>query len=443
VTTTSKPRLDGFEFLELLGKGAFGEVWLAQDLTLGVQRAIKVVPRDRFRESEVQRLIAEGQKMARFPKHRNRVGVHFAKAGITNCFLVMEYVAGGALSKETHPEKPMPWVRATRYVAGVGDGLLEVHARGLVHRDIKPANILLDPEADEALLGDFGIATLEGLSPGPAGTEGYMAPELVNHTAPASAKSDVFSLAATLFHLVTGQKLSATHSPGDCAGWAQLPIELRSVILAGMESDPDRRSDLPTFLGVLREARGKELAERILRHPECQRCKVKLQVSVEVAKADAPTVFHPLASEGSIPLPVATGDLVKVEAAASANGYHTVLILGSSGELHVAFPRPAEPQNHFAAGQRHSLLLQLTPPAGTERILVLWSRKEVRRTPAEWSRRLENAKFGHTGPEEGSQETRVRGIEVVGSMAGPIPEGNWRAVVIPVPHRANANNPSG
>jgi serine/threonine protein kinase len=434
VTASSKPRLDGFEFLHLLGKGAFGEVWLALDLTLAVHRAIKVVPRERFRESEVQRLIDEGRKMARLPKHRNRVAVHFVKAGVTNCFLVMEYLAGGPLSKATHPEQPMPWARAARYIAGVGDGLLEAHSRGLVHRDIKPANMFLDPEADEALLGDFGIATSEGLSQGPAGTAGYIATELVNRTAPASAKSDVFSLAATLFHLVTGQKPSATHSPGDCAEWAQLTAELRSVIMEGMEPDPERRSDLPTFLGMLREARGKELAERLLRHPECLRSKVKLQVSVSVAKAHTPTVFHPLAPESREPVSLATGDLVKVEAVASANGYHTVLVLGSSGELQVVLPRPTEPQNHFAAGQRHSLLLQLTPPAGTERILVLWSRKEARRTPAQWCRWLENSGIDTGTGDTSNGPGMVRGVQVVDGQAGPPPEGNWRAIVIALAH---------
>jgi serine/threonine protein kinase len=92
--STNKPKLSGFEFLECLGRGTFGEVWKARDLTLDTLRAIKIVPPEIFRETHVLRLLAEAQAQARLPHHRNRVIVHQLKDGITNCFLVMDYVAG-------------------------------------------------------------------------------------------------------------------------------------------------------------------------------------------------------------------------------------------------------------------------------------------------------------------------------------------------------------
>src|SRR5262245_19295173 len=113
------PKLDGFDFLQFLGGGGFGEVWLARDRTLNVFRAVKVLPKGHVRASLVRRLVEEAQKLARLPKHRNQVQVFLCKDGITNCFLVMEYVAGGPLSRLTSPERPLPWGRAARYVAGV------------------------------------------------------------------------------------------------------------------------------------------------------------------------------------------------------------------------------------------------------------------------------------------------------------------------------------
>src|SRR5262245_2943985 len=83
--TMNKPKLNGFEFLECLGRGAFGEVWLARDLTLNALRAIKIVAPDRFREQDVRRLSAEAQALAQLPHHRNRVVVHQIKDAPHNC----------------------------------------------------------------------------------------------------------------------------------------------------------------------------------------------------------------------------------------------------------------------------------------------------------------------------------------------------------------------
>jgi serine/threonine protein kinase len=156
------PKLDGFEFRDYLGGGTFGQVWKALDVKMKVFRAIKVLPRDRFREADARRLLEEAQMMARLPKHRNRVAVHYFKDGATDCFLVMDFISGGALSRMIAPGRPLPWPRAVRYAAGVADALLDVHAHGLLHRDIKPDNILWEPEPDEAVLGDFGIAIAGG-----------------------------------------------------------------------------------------------------------------------------------------------------------------------------------------------------------------------------------------------------------------------------------------
>ena len=114
----------------------------------------------------------------------------------------MQYVSGGSLADLLKAEGPLDWQRAARYVADVGEGLLEVHAQGIVHRDVKPANILWDPNKDEAMLTDFGVRRGLADPATVAGSIPYMAPEAYDGRV--SPALDVYSLAATFFHLVTG-----------------------------------------------------------------------------------------------------------------------------------------------------------------------------------------------------------------------------------------------
>jgi serine/threonine protein kinase len=425
--TPTKPRLDGFEFLDYLGGGAFGQVWKARDMKLNVLRAVKVLPRERFREAEARRLLAEAQSMARLPAHRNRVAVHHFKEGVTNSFLVMDYVAGGALSQHTSTLHPLPWSRAAHYVAGVADALIDVHASGLLHRDIKPDNILWDPVADEARLGDFGIAVAaDGANRG-GGTPGYIAPEV--RRGAATPKSDVFSLASSLLHLATGHRPADGVAPDRHAGWESLPEELQNVIRIGLDPEPDRRADLTGFLALLREARWKALTDRMLANV-ADTASVKLQATVSIAGADQPDAFRPLRSDGRLAA-AGTGDFVKVEALANADGHLTVLVLESSGAVEVGLPSPAEPENRFRAGQRCCLVFRLTPPAGTERVLIHWSSSNVRRTASEWCQWVERAGLV---PDDSHVQPQVRGAELVRVKKTPAPAGTCRVLVIPVPH---------
>jgi serine/threonine-protein kinase len=449
--SASRPRLNGFEFLECLGQGAFGQVWKACDLGLDALRAVKIVGPARFREQDVRRLLAEARAMARLPHHRNRVSVHQIKDGITNCFLIMDYIAGGSFDRLTSAARPMPWPRAVRYIAGVGDGLLEVHQRGCLHRDIKPSNILLDPERDEAVLGDFGLAVALGSADGVAGTRAYMAPE-VSRGGRASPRSDVYSLAASLLHLVTGgpprplpagetspeadvaTSLDLGAAPGGALWPSDVPQEVRALIAAGMGPDPQQRPDLPRFLGVLREARWQRLAEDVLRRQPREPAPVRLQASLAVAPADAPDSFTPLAAEDLHRRRLRTGDLVRIESVASANGYQTILLLGSAGEVEVVLPRPNAEANFFAAGQRHRLLLRLTPPQGRERVLVVWSRDDVRGSAREWREWLERRGEAFVRTAAQTPGPAVRGMEVLGSAPGLAPQGSWRALVLSLEH---------
>jgi hypothetical protein len=448
------PQLPNFMFHRLLGRGGFGEVWLATDESLRQARAVKLLPRGPFTERDVDRLVEEARLMARLSRHRNRVQVHTLAVGVTNCFLVMEYIEGGPLSGLTSLQRPLAWERAARYVADVADGLAEVHALGVLHRDIKPANILWDRQRDEALLTDFGIAAPVELARDLGGTAGYIAPEL--QESGASPKSDVFSLAATLFCLLTGRPpfdprdvlTSVTQARAGLsrpvAALRHVPRAIEEVILAGLEPDPDRRADLATFTTRLRGAHLQALADRLLELSRRSACRVNLRVGVWAAR-EGELVFRPVPLEAQPveptrnmdlvpePAPVAlvhTGDLVRLEVAADADGYLTVLNLGSSGELRVIFPSPVAQDNRVRAGGPHRLTVKLTPPAGTDRAAIIWTSRPNTLTPAQWRDRIA------TGEVAGApREEATRGMDFVLHEATEQPGGDWTAAVVAVSHQ--------
>jgi hypothetical protein len=205
-----------------------------------------------------------------------------------------------------------------------------------------------------------------------------------------------------------------------------------------MEAEPERRADLRTFLTQLREARWHALTERMLGSMSDTPGPVKLQAVVAVARADDPTTFRPLVRDGRHDQ-AATGDFVKVEALASVDGYLTVLVLEVSGNVQVGLPQPNEPENLYRAGQRCGLVFRLTPPAGTERLLIHWSPQDVRRTPLEWLHWVEQAGLVADDNDRGRLPA-VRGVEILVARKGPVPERDCRILVIPIPHVVNPAN---
>jgi serine/threonine protein kinase len=422
------PALHGYEFRRLLGRGTFGEVWLAWDRTLDCERAIKLLPVTRIAPANVGELLTEGRMMARLPKHPNRVQVHAAHETADNFSLVMEFVRGGSLSGQTSRSRPMAWLPALRYTAGVAEALKDLHARNMVHRDIKPANIFWDQEHDEAVLGDFGIATHMALPRGRAWSPGYAAPELWTHRP--SAKSDVYALAATLYHLATG------FAPQDSGGqlvpsWESwIPPDVRPVVLAGMEADPARRPDLFTFISLVRDARWRPLAERLARHFQTGISSVRLEAAVAVSPGDGPEQSRLLPPESVAATTLRTGDLVTLEVTANAPGHLTVLVLSSPSLPVIVLPRPSALDNAIVPGRPHRLTFKLTTPSGTERFLAVWTRDEVRYTPTQWQRWIEWYGLG----ESPSDEEEVRGAELVHAQVDEFPRGDQAAVVVGVTH---------
>lgn len=439
------------QIIRWIGRGGFGDVWLARHSVMNRDRAIKIVDLRRRTGSDRERLMKEMEIMGSLPRHRNRVMLHDSLVAEDNLVLIMEYVPGGPLSRRTSVDAPIHWQQACKYVGDVADGLVEVHAAGVLHRDIKPGNILLDEQHDEALLGDFGLATQATRAGGRVGTPGYAAPELLDRQA--TAVSDVFSLAATLFHLVAG------HPPFDGAdlstslnqaaagvivpvqALSKVPKAVEEVVLAGLEPDPESRIDLSTFIEQLRGAHLQSLADQLRKLS--RKSSVRLNVSIRT-KGEHDPDFRPVVCQSQalephrgmdyVPEPspmasVQTGNLVQFEASVDADGYLTVLNLASSGELAVIFPNRRQRDNRIRAGWPHQVTVRMTPPPGTDRAAVIWTRQPNQLTPDQWRERIEADEGAGEVPSEAT-----RGMELVLHEADGQPSDAWTAAVVTVVH---------
>ncbi|MDD5677369.1 MAG: protein kinase [Kiritimatiellae bacterium] len=200
-----------FQIQKLLGKGGMGEVYLARQLSLGRDVALKILPaRLRDQKARVQRFFKEVQLLARLD-HPNIVMAHEAGEDDDILYLAMSYVPGDSLEKCLQRDGPMRELDALKMIdklAGALDYAWREHH--LLHRDIKPANILLT-SGGEAKLTDFGLAkclddaTELTMSGDIIGSPNYMSPEQINNCMDLDCRSDMYSLGTTLYHLLTGK----------------------------------------------------------------------------------------------------------------------------------------------------------------------------------------------------------------------------------------------
>ncbi len=197
-----------YDLREVLGAGGMATVYRAYDQRLQCERAIKVLaPALSERTSIRNRFIAEARTMARL-QHPNIVHVDEVVYDEGPVYMVMEMVRRGSLMDILKHHGPMPPKLASAVLQPVLAALAVAHQAGIIHRDIKPHNILMT-ETGIPKLTDFGIAQIRGTSTSNTrtntmmGTLAYMAPEQRSSARRVDARSDVYSVGATLFTLVT------------------------------------------------------------------------------------------------------------------------------------------------------------------------------------------------------------------------------------------------
>ena len=264
----------------LLGRGAHGSVFEAEDPVLGRRVALKLIRTDRLGpdpRAARQRLLREARAMAQL-SHVNVVQAYAAGTDADRVWVAMELVCGTTLAtwtREHPPGSPARFEQARRLLVQAGRGLAAAHAHGLIHRDFKPSNVLIGTDG-VVKVADFGLArawrstaddpprrggpTMDDGRAGAAsashtaglfGTPRYMSPEQLRGER-VEASSDQFNFGVTAWEMVLGTHPFAGDSPG---AWLRA-IESGAVI------DPKTRG-VPRWFGrVLRRAMAPEPAER-------------------------------------------------------------------------------------------------------------------------------------------------------------------------------------
>lgn len=195
--------------LGLIGRGGMGNVYLAEHLFLHRKVALKVLSRDLSAiPEEVERFEREAISAAKLD-HPNIVRIHDVDEESGRPFIVMEYVDGEDLEERLRRESPLPAREAARIAREVARALDHAHAAGVIHRDVTPGNILLARDG-RVKITDFGLATGDNLvavneDGSVLGTPFYVSPEQAQGL-PVDARSDLYSLGACLFVMVTGSR---------------------------------------------------------------------------------------------------------------------------------------------------------------------------------------------------------------------------------------------
>lgn len=223
-----------YELIEEIGRGGMGVVYRAKQTDLDRTVAVKMILSSALASSEdVRRFEAESKAAGRL-RHRNIVGIHDAGQIHGQHYFAMDHVNGPSLGEWNRATQPKP-DQAAECLASIARAVHYLHEQEIIHRDLKPSNILLD-EAGVPHVTDFGLARVftadsrQTQTGTILGTPSYMPPEQAagKHT-DISPRSDVYSLGAILYELLTGRPPFQHENPLD-------------VLVEVLEGEPDRPS---------------------------------------------------------------------------------------------------------------------------------------------------------------------------------------------------------
>jgi len=261
-----------------LGRGGMGEVLLALDTRLDRKVAIKRILGEAARsKTAVSRFLTEAKAIAAL-NHPNVVQIYDYGRAADGPFLIMEYVDGSSLLDRCR-DGALPLEQAVDLACQLCDGLAKAHDLGIVHRDIKPANVLLTKDGLPKLT-DFGLAKAEAtdhqmtMTGAVLGTPDFMPPEQRRDATEVDHRGDLWSLAATVYQMVTGRSPKIIR-------FDVLPGELTKVLGKALE---DRKDDRYQTARELRDAlkgslRAGATAVEELVQGQCPACGVKNESS--------------------------------------------------------------------------------------------------------------------------------------------------------------------
>jgi serine/threonine-protein kinase len=271
-----------YQLSRIIGEGGMGSVWLAKNLALDADVAIKLIRRGFASEEAAQRLHQEARAAARLG-HPSIVRIFdFGETENKDPFIVMEVLNGESLGEIFARKGKLSPVSAVRTLLPIVSALSAAHAKGIVHRDLKPDNVLLVKDESGALVPkvvDFGIAKLHqedlNLTVTQAGailgSPSYMSPEQACGRSDVDQRTDVWALSVMLYEAIAGVRpfdgpnynalLSAIilHDPAPLTELGAADAELWEIVARGLHKDVDQRWQSMRDLGA-------ELAGWAVRH---------------------------------------------------------------------------------------------------------------------------------------------------------------------------------
>ncbi|MEO8428073.1 MAG: protein kinase [Verrucomicrobiota bacterium] len=256
----SQRRFGDYELLEEIARGGMGIVYRARQVSLGRIVAVKMLLSGRLGTKDfVQRFRTESAAAASL-QHPNIVAIHEVGFADGQHFFAMDFVEGLTLGQLV-AQGPLPARPAATYLKTVAEAIHFAHERNVLHRDLKPSNVLIDSATDQPRLTDFGLAkrleaetelTLTGQV---LGSPNYMSPEqAVAKRGTVGKRSDVYSLGAILYHLLTGRPPFQGETLTDVLHQVvnddpldphllapRVPRDLETICLKCLEKEPARR----------------------------------------------------------------------------------------------------------------------------------------------------------------------------------------------------------
>ncbi|WP_050614731.1 Stk1 family PASTA domain-containing Ser/Thr kinase [Bacillus testis] len=246
-----------YRIIEMIGGGGMANVYLAEDMILEREVAIKILRMDFSNDEEfIKRFNREAQSATSLA-HPNVVSIYDVGEEDHIYFIVMEYVSGMTLKQyiQTHPNIPVE--KAVSIMRQITEGMSHAHQHGIIHRDIKPQNILID-ENEHVKITDFGIATALSATSitqtnAVLGSVHYLSPEQARGGM-ANKKSDIYSMGIVMFELLTGRlpfsgesavSIALKHlqstTPSPRRWNPSIPQSVENIILKATAKDPFHR----------------------------------------------------------------------------------------------------------------------------------------------------------------------------------------------------------
>lgn len=257
-------KIDKYVLMDLIGQGGMGRVYLARDTRLNRKVAIKILSRERMSNPRAMARFEREGKVGAQLQHDNLVRIYDEGDSNGLRYLVMEFIEGRNVAQLLADAGPLPPGAVAIIGRQIALGLEHARLKGLIHRDVNPQNILVTKEGiakltDMGLAIDLGdpddIVTRDGAT---VGTFDYISPEQARHPREVDARSDIYSLGCSLYHMVAGrppfpaqslpEKLYAHQSaePEPLIGRVDdVPPALDAVIRRMMAKKPDDRYETP------------------------------------------------------------------------------------------------------------------------------------------------------------------------------------------------------